>query len=192
MECEKIDPSLIGFDIDGVVADTAEAFIRIAWQDYGVDSISPEDITDFNVEDCLPMDALLVEEIFSRIMEEPLETGLKPMPHAMVVLQEFSKVAPLAFVTARPKKEPIARWLKSILGDSAFKASRLVATGEHDGKAEYINELGLQYFVDDRLQTCLMLEKEGIVPIVYSQPWNRGRHDLRTVSNWHAIRELCV
>ena len=84
----KIHPGRIGFDIDGVVADTMEAFIRLAREDHGVDSISPEDITDFEVEDCLEMDPAVMENIFVRLMVEPVAAGLRPMAHAVDVLQE--------------------------------------------------------------------------------------------------------
>ena len=188
----KIHPSLIGFDIDGVVADTVEAFISMARRDYGINSISPEDITDFMVEECLDMDAAIIEKIFARLMDEPIECGLMPMANAMEVLRSFSSVAPLIFVTARPNKAPIAAWLEKHLGGDAFQNLQLVATGEHGGKASFIKEMGLRYFVDDRVETCFILEKEGIVPIVFNQPWNRGKHAMKTIDNWLAIRDLCL
>jgi len=185
----KIHPGLIGFDIDGVVADTMEAFIRLARDDYGINSISPEDITDFEVEDCLDMESSVVNEIFIRLMEEPVASGLRPMNHAVTVLLEFSKFGPLTFVTARPQKAPIEKWLKKNLYPASDKI-RLTAVGEHDNKADAIEDMGLEYFVDDRAETCIYLQDKGIVPFVYSQPWNRGRHDLQTVGNWLEIRAL--
>ncbi len=187
----KIHPRQIGFDIDGVVADTVEAFIRIARQDYGLDRISPADITEFEVERCLDVDPPVVQEIFTRLLQNPLAVGLKPMPHAVTVLGEFAQFAPLTFVTARQQEPPIAEWLATALGQDIFDRSRLVAMGDHDKKAQYIKELGLDYFVDDRAQTCVILNQYGITPMVYSQPWNHGKHDLQTVENWQDIRELC-
>ena len=187
----NIHPKHIGFDIDGVVADTMEAFIRIAAEDYGT-GVAPEDITEFQVEDCLDMDPSHIQAIFDRLLEEPLAAGLKLMPHAKRVLAEFAEFAPLTFVTARPSKEPIACWLQNMLGRSVYKSVRLVATGEHDGKTSYIKELGLNYFVDDRVQTCMMLHEDGLAPFVFSQPWNFGKHNLPTVDSWLAIRKLCI
>jgi uncharacterized HAD superfamily protein len=187
----KIDPSVMGFDIDGVVADTMEAFIRLAWEDYGIDTISPEDITDFEVERCLALDTAVMETIFVRLMNEPVAAGLRPMAHAVSVLQEFACVAPLHFVTARPDKRPIEEWLKIELGPGAFGRVHLVAMGAHDNKTEYIKDLGLEYFIDDRVETCIALHKVGITPWVYTQPWNRGKHALKTVGDWMDIRALC-
>jgi len=187
----KINPALIGFDIDGVVADTGGAFIRIAGEEYGINSISLEDITSFDVAGCLDMDQEIIEEIFTRLLQDPLSAGLQPMEDAIAVLQKFAGEAPLTFVTARPDEEPIARWLKHFLQPTTFEKMRLVAMGAHDNKPPYIKDLGLKYFVDDRLQTCMMLAREGITPLVYNQPWNKNGHDLPTVNNWQAIHDLC-
>lgn len=188
----KIDPARIGFDIDGVVADTAEAFIRLARRDYGVVDLSLEDITDFRVEDCLPMAPATIDEIFNRLLEEPLAVDMRPMPYAVAVLTQMAELTPLTFVTARPSREPIAAWLKTHLGETIFSRCRLSAMGEHDDKASYIKEFGLEFFVDDRARTCQLLNEQGITPIVYEQPWNRGRHNFRSVSSWLAIRNLCL
>lgn len=187
----SIHPGRIGFDIDGVVADTMEAFIRIAREEHGV-TVHPEEITAFQVEDCLDMDPKTVGEIFQRLMEDPLGAGLQLMPYAGRVLREFARHAPLTFVTARPLAQPIADWLRVMLGEETFRRSRLVATGEHDDKARHIQAMGLSHFIDDRAQTCLLLEEAGLSPIVFSQPWNRGRHRLPEVDNWLAIRALCL
>lgn len=185
----NIHPERIGFDIDGVVADTMEAFIRIA-ADHGK-TVLPDQITEFEVENCLPLDRTLIESIFARLMQAPLESGLKPMYNAVSVLQDFSVMAPLTFITARPLAEPIASWLESVLSPEAYGKTRLVATGLHDDKARHIKKLGLRYFVDDRAETCAGLAKEGITPILYRQPWNRGKNSFKTVTDWPAIRSLC-
>ena len=188
----KIDPARVGFDIDGVVADTGGAFIRIAREEYGLDSISLDDITNFDVAGCLPMDQEIIEEIFGRLLADPLNAGLQPMQDAIPVLHSLAPKAPLTFVTARPHREPIARWLEHFLQPDAFHAIRLVAMGEHDNKTSYIKDLGLSYFVDDRLQTCLKLAEAGITPIVFSQPWNKNGHNLPLVNSWLDIRSLCA
>ena len=50
MTARPLHPAEIGFDFDGVIADTVEAFIRIACEQYGHCGIRPEDITHFLVE----------------------------------------------------------------------------------------------------------------------------------------------
>lgn len=187
----KLDPALIGFDIDGVVADTGGAFIRIAREEYGIRSISLDDITSFEVESCIDVDLEIIEMIFNRLLKDPLKAGLQPMENAMPVLHRFAAAAPLTFVTARPDEEPISRWLRHFLHPDAFSRMRLVAMGVHDNKLPYIKELGLSHFVDDRLQTCKDLSREGIIPLVFRQPWNNNGHDLPTVDDWQTIHGLC-
>ena len=186
----KIHPGQIGFDIDGVVADTAEAFLRIARDEYGANGIRLEDITEFEAEQCLDMDPEVINTIFHRLMVDPLASDLRPMDNAVPVLRELAAVAPLTFVTARPVGAPIIDWLHTMLGAEVLAGSRVEAMGDHNNKAWYIKKLGLDYFVDDRAETCLQLAQEEIHPIVYCQPWNRGRHNLQSVDDWQAIRSL--
>ena len=187
----KINPRFIGFDIDCVVADTMEAFIRLADQDYGL-TVTPEQITRFQVEKCLNINPDIIEEIFLKLLVDPEKSGLKPMSYAVDVLTELADYSFLYFVTARPDPKPIDTWLYGVLGPEVYKKVRLAATGEHDGKSEYIHEMGLKHFVDDRVTTCLQLAVEGVNSIVFQQPWNKGRHDLPFVNNWLDIRELCL
>ena len=134
----KIYPEHLGFDIDCVVADTMEAFIRLAREDYNI-TVLPEEITDFMVEECLDIDPQIIDDIFSRLLDDPLGAGLKPMANSIEVLEELACKAPLTFITARPDAEPIDNWLKTYLSDSAYSQSRLVATGDHDDKADSDN-----------------------------------------------------
>ncbi|OKY75735.1 MAG: hypothetical protein BM485_08485 [Desulfobulbaceae bacterium DB1] len=184
-----IRPDLIGFDIDCVVADTMEAFIRLSQADYGI-AVSPHEITSFQVQSCLAMDESIVNEIFSRLLTDPVANGLQPVEHAVSVLTQLSTHAPLTFITARPHAEPIDNWLRTVLPQAVYAKSRLVAMGDHDGKVSHVKQMGLHYFVDDRLETCLELAKSGLFPIVFDQPWNIGRHALASVASWIGIREM--
>jgi len=188
----RIDPNLIGFDIDGVVSDTSEAFLRILKQKYGIGNIQETDITEFNVSECLNISPTTVDNVFDILLRNPIEADLKPMPDAVAVLSEIARQAPLTFITARPEKSPIADWLEHILGPETYSNVRLIAMGDHDGKADHIIKCGLKYFIDDRHQTCQNLVQHGITPLVFSQPWNKGRHNLRSISSWLEVRELCV
>ena len=188
----KITPEHLGFDIDGVVADTAAAFLRLAAKDFGLTRLRLEDIIEFDMENCVDIDPEIIRNIFTRLMEDPVGEGLLPMPHACEVLEELAKAAPLTFVTARPFREPIREWLRKHLSEAAFGASRLIATGQHDGKGPFIREQGLHFFIDDRAETCIALKEEGLTSIVYNQPWNAGRHSLPVVDSWLDINRLCL
>ena len=165
-----------------------EAFIRLARDDYSIE-VRPDDITSFQVEECLPVDQDIIKEIFERLLVAPEANELQPMPHAVSALTALSAHAPLTFITARPDAKPIAGWLSSVLSPAVFEKSRLVAMGNHDGKSHYVKKMGLQYFVDDRLSTCQELAVAGLSPIVFNQPWNQVNHNLATVDNWVAIEK---
>lgn len=187
----RIHPALLGFDFDGVVADTAEAFIRLCCEEYGYCSIRLEDITDFEVERCLNIDPRIVEAVFSRILLDSVGTGLRPMPGAIEVLDELAACAPVTLVTARPHLGPVRDWIDAVMPRPVRENIKIVAMGAHDDKPRHVRQHGLECFIDDRTETCFQLEQAGIRPIVFSQPWNRGRHSFPSVSTWKEIRSLC-
>ena len=85
----KIDPAGLGFDFDGVIADTAETFLRLACDKYGLCDICLEDITSFEVEECLDIDPKIVQSIFMEVLLDSIGTGLQPMPGAVEGLGEL-------------------------------------------------------------------------------------------------------
>ena len=179
----KIHPAHLGFDFDGVVADIAEAFIRISCEDYGCCSIRFEDITHFDVEQCLDIDPKIVEAVFTRILYDSVKTELQPMPGAVEVLGQLTECAVVTIVTARPDPGPVHDWLASVMPAKVCGKIKIVAMGAHDDKPRHVRGQGLKYFIDDRAETCHQLNREGILPIVFSQPWNRGRHSFNTVTH---------
>jgi hypothetical protein len=186
----EIAPAEIGFDFDGVIADIAEAFLRIACEKYDYCSYTAEDITSFRVEECLKMPLSLVEQIFNEILHDSLATGLKPMPGMQEVLNELADFAPVTIITARSQAKPVADWLSTFLPTRTCSRINLIAMGDHDGKISYIREEGLKYFIDDRTKTCQILHDAAITPFVFSQPWNRNQHSFQTVENWQEIRSM--
>ena len=184
-----IHPATIGFDLDCVVIDTMEAFIRLAREDHQI-TVLPEQITEFQVEECLDMAEATIADIFQRLIDDPVACAMRPIAGAVPVLQDMARVAPLTFITARPDPAPVSAWLTANLGSKTAAASTLVAMGDHDGKARHIHQQGLQYFIDDRFQTCEDLNHQGINALVFEQPWNKNRHTLPTVSNWQEIAAL--
>ncbi len=192
MNLENIDPGLLGFDFDGVIADTAETFIRLACEEYDLCGISKEDITDFEVEQCLDVDRQTVDAIFNMVLLDSVGTGLQPIAGAVEVLGELTERTEVTVVTARSCAAPVHDWLESIFPGSTLPRIKVVAMGVHDEKSEHIHAHGLRYFIDDRAETCVQLSREGIQPIVFSQPWNENRHQLPVVNCWQEIRALCL
>ena len=185
-----LDPTRTGFDFDGVIADTAEAFLRIACEEYGLCDISPDDITSFCVEECLPIQTSTLIAIFDHLTFEPLAAGLKPMAGAIQVLQSLGQRGRVTIVTARPDPQPVEQWLEHACGHAICTNIQVLAVGDHDGKERFIRRAGLHSFIDDRAETCLTLAQQGIDARVFAQPWNRGAHGLPTLSGWKEISHL--
>lgn len=191
MSVHKIHPTEIGFDFDGVIADTVEAFLRIACEQHDLCGFRPEDITDFSVEQCLCLGSGVVETIFATILQDSVATGLLPMPGASAVLEALTQQTGVTIITARPHAAPVHDWLEKSFPAQVWQRIKVVAMGDHNDKARYIKMSGLSTFVDDRAETCLQLHAAGIRSIVFSQPWNQNRHKLPIVRDWEEIRALC-
>ena len=185
-----IKPGSIAFDIDGVVADTMSLFLEIGRDDYGIRHIGYDDITDYNLDECLDMDPDIIGEIVVKITDGSHSQALNPIQGAMETLGKIgARVGSLTFVTARPHLGPLEDWL--CRGISMTRDSMdIVATGSFDDKADALLSRGKSFFVEDRLETCFLLKEAGIEPILFRQPWNRREHPFVAVDVWSELEEL--
>jgi uncharacterized HAD superfamily protein len=181
---DTISPRDIGFDIDGVVADTMAAFVRVARDEFGIADVRMEQITSYWLEECLPIPNETVWAIIGRILDDPFGVGLEPIPGAREALLSLAVRGDLTFVTARPSATSIEPWLRCILPEVPCGDLTVIATGKHAAKARVLRELGLRYFLEDHLETCQDLCRMGIGAIVFDQPWNRGDTPFYRVSSW--------
>ncbi|WP_373497756.1 haloacid dehalogenase [Desulfococcus sp.] len=182
-----IDPASLAFDIDGVVADTMRLFLDIARAEYDITHISYGDITHYMLEECLDMEAGVIGEIIDKLLDGSRDDGLMPLQGAPEVLAKLGKsFGPLCFVTARPTPDPIHQWILKTL-PMASGGVDITATGSFEAKADVLRERGRRYFVEDRLETCFLLEEAGITPILFKQPWNRKAHPFIEVESWREL-----
>lgn len=182
----------IGFDFDGVIADTAKTFIEIACQQYGYCDFSIDDITNFELENCIDIPAQTVEDIFTNILYDSVGNNLQPIRGAVTTLTKFSQTGSITIITARSVKAPVMDWLDLHFPEDVTQKITVVTTGDHNDKVRHIHQNNITYFIDDRAATCTQLAKEGIIPIVYEQPWNRNRHNLLSIASWDEIKQLVV
>ncbi len=186
----KIDPSVVAFDIDGVVADTMRLFLHIAKVEFYIESVRYEDIIDYDLRKCLDISDDVMMEIIVKIMSGDYTMPLHPMADAPRVLNMLnSRHRPTLFVTARPEKAHIMAWLCENIGVRSSEIE-VVATGSFEGKTEILKERNVRCFVEDRLETCFLLAEAGVTPIVFRQPWNRKPHPFREVGSWREIESL--
>lgn len=185
----EISPREIAFDIDGVVADTFRLFVKRARKEYGY-RFTYEDIIEYDFLKVIDIDKRISDKLIRDLLENPLETGIRPIPGAVEFLSRLSQRVPLLFVTARPRKEPILEWLCKHLPLVKRDLIHIEATTTHQEKLPILLQKRIKYFVDDYLKTCFLLEGTPIKPIVFEQPWNRKIHPFPVVKGWADIASM--
>jgi 5'(3')-deoxyribonucleotidase len=186
----QIKPLEIGFDIDGVVADTMASFFKVAREEFGIDTMRLSDIICYWIEECVDIPKDILDEILHKLVYDPFATDLRPMPGAKETLKSIAQHGTINFVTARPVVEPIYEWLVYYLDGVPKDRINVIATGRHNAKAEQIHKLGLKYFLEDHFETCVCLYEKGINSIVYDQPWNQGNTPFLRISNWKELHAI--
>ncbi len=186
-----IRPQELGFDIDGVVADTMATFLRIARERYGLNHLSKEDLISFDLHRCLNLDQEIINDLICTTLDDVNTLELEPLEGAPHVLSQLAHCGPLRFVTARIWPESIFQWLQNILPEVPRNLIEVSATGSPDAKLEILRQLGVCYFVEDRFETCELLAHEGFQPIVFDQPWNRRGNacPFPRVRSWQEIQQ---
>jgi len=185
-----IDPRRLAFDIDGVIADTMRLFLDIAREDYQIADLAYDDITCYTLETCLGIAPTIIREIVDRLLTGDYRAPLRPMPGVRRVLNRIGRrYGPLRLVTARPSATTIHEWLLAASGLAPGEIE-VTATGHYAAKAEVLQAKGVDFFVEDRLDTCFLLEAAGITPILFRQPWNREPHPFIEVGSWDELGGL--
>ncbi len=180
----------IAFDIDGVVADTMALFFKVAQKRFNINELSSDDITEYDLEKALQLSPDIVDAIVTEIVNLPTIMEMKPYKGAADILYEIGGKTMLHFITARSDDGPITLWLQNLLPDLSNEQINVCATGNYDGKLQYLNDLNIKYFVEDRLETCDLIIQSGIIPIVFEQPWNNRPHPYQSVTNWDELSLL--
>jgi uncharacterized protein len=185
-------PGHVAFDIDGVFGNIMELFIRLARDLYQIDSIRYEDITEYYLYDCLPIERELIDRIIGKILDYPYALEMNPFDHSVQVLTEYAEKYPLIFITARKKTEPARDWVIRTLPEVDPHNIQVISSQEHHLKLGILKELGIPYYVDDHLDTCRQLSKNRVTPIVFNQPWNKGRHVFPRVADWLEMGKILL
>jgi hypothetical protein len=189
----RIPVDQVAFDIDGVVADIMTTFLNLARERYGqAHHLRYEHITTFRLEDCLDLEPRVIAELIRELIDRPHELPIEPLPHAIRVLRRVAEEAPLLFITARDRAGPIHSWLTRNLAPVPHEAIRVVATGDPDAKIHYLQDHGVRFFVEDRLETCWHIAACGITPVLFVQPWNRSPHLFPEVECWRDLEAMLL
>jgi uncharacterized HAD superfamily protein len=180
----------LGFDIDGVVADTMTLFLDIARDEFGIDGLRYEDITSYDLTQCIDIEPEVIDAIVARILEGNHRAALRPLEDAPRVLKRIGQSSgTLLMVTARPFVGPMWEWLPRAIGVDPERID-VIATGSFEAKAEALRARNMTHFVEDRLDTCFHLDGAGVIPILFRQPWNRKQHPFLEVGSWRELEAL--
>jgi 5'(3')-deoxyribonucleotidase len=185
-----IDPRHLAFDIDGVIAHTMALFLDILNTVYGINHIVYDDITKYQLDACLDVDPAIIDATTERIITGNYPCRLSPIDGAVPVLERLHAFGPIRLVTARPYPGPMREWFDALLPPETFRVD-IAATGSFEAKVQVLKENGVTCFVEDRLETCFLVQESGITPILFIQPWNRRPHPFREVASWSEL-EACI
>ena len=177
----------IAFDFDEVVVDNISLVIKIA-NELGYDhSIEFDKIRTYCIEQ---NDVGITYEqlrIVFYIMEKYREYDYNIFPGAEKVLNYVAKeTQSVDFVSARRKIPQIL--LSKIFGNKIDSARFACCHGTD--KVEALRNSGKSIIIEDRLETCHVIAKAGLTPIVYNRPWNNVSHPYKTVYDWEDIANL--
>lgn len=187
---KMIQPELLAFDIDGVIADTMSLFVDIARDEYHIKDFKYEDITCYMLEECINIEPEIIDEIIAKLLDGSYNGRLQPIHGAPEVLHRLSKRStPILFVTARPQVDSIYQWIINRL-KLAPSSIDVIASGTFEAKADILVNRNIKFFVEDRLETCFPLKEAGITPVLFKQPWNRKPHPFVEVQNWSELESL--
>ena len=189
---KTIEPSDLAFDIDGVVADTMAVFVKLAHERYGFTWLTKEDLRRYDLHACLKVAPEIVDELICMTLDDEHTRQIPPMHGAAEVLTDLAGYGPLRFVTARIWPESIIGWLHRTLPDVASSRIEVYATGHPEAKFSILKELKVQYFLEDRVETCEHLSHNGIQPLLFDQPWNRVPEAgvFPRIENWAQLGHL--
>jgi uncharacterized HAD superfamily protein len=182
----------VSFDVDGVVGDIFGHFARVAEAEFGITGLdfdSVRNYTELDKELGLPRQTIY--QIVQTMLFGDWALKIKPYPGATDLLARWGRAHRLLFVTARPEGSPVEAWLRGLLKNLPPERIEIVLVSDPDHKANLLVEKGVQAFVEDRLDTCLMIaSKTNVRPIIFDQPWNRHWHPFEVVRSWAEIETL--
>jgi uncharacterized HAD superfamily protein len=142
----------IGLDIDGVIADF----------NGGLNDKFPElkeKITEYW------NDPKLVARFKEVKRENAFWSNLKPL-----VKHKDIPFEPYCYITSRSIDIKITqKWLD----DNGFPKAPLHCVGENESKVKIAKELNVDYFVDDKYENFVDLNRAGICCFLLDQPWNK-------------------
>ncbi len=152
----------IGLDIDGVLAQFSKGMVDKAIE-LGLTGYPTrkEDVSHWDhLSDC--------GDLWKRIKyDESFWLYLEPFPDALPIDFEVTR-----YITSRPIGNEISYFW---LWKNGFpNPERCTTVPNPDDKLEVLRQIGIDVFVDDRIETCHQIQDAGIQAILFNAPYQRG------------------
>ena len=162
----------IGFDVDNVICRFDAAFLEYVEEVHG-ERINLNEIHDYDVlkkivesyAGDMELNCLLKGDHKCLLYADPVDDALD------IVNSGLGEGHDIYLITARKNKSLTIEWLEW----NNFRYSEIFfAPG--DEKVYVIEELDLDFYIDDRIQTLISIKKAGLKTecVVLDYPWNRG------------------
>lgn len=169
--------SVIGVDLDGILANFNEAYINLIVKETGRDSFPPRpfDITVWAYpEELYGYTKKEVSRVWEKIKEsENFWFGLRPLEGAEDFLVDlYSMKEDIYFITSRVGKQVKFQtecWLM-VHGFPTFPTVLISSQ-----KGDCCRALGVDYYLDDRTENCQDVFDRALLTrcLMLKQPWNR-------------------
>jgi len=178
---------MIGFDLDGTLFDTMTAMRQIFLSKFNYD-IGDTNCYDISVPDIKPK--YIVYAIHEAIIK--YNDQILPYPDTKIALKKIVKITkqPIIIITARNREltELTTHQLckKYILPISPYK----IYWASSSQKKEMIMNLGLDYFVEDRLRTANDCAPFLNRVFLLTRPWNWGRPTMPNVNRTRYLTDV--
>lgn len=182
----------IGIDIDGTIT-TMDTILGVFNRETGK-NLSINDIVEYDVGKCYGLSRGDAGRIWGTFMGEIVEGSvpIKGLDTFMEYWRTYKNLEgnnELYIVTARPKefKDSTVDWLArhGVNYDEIYLG--------YDHKLDAVRDLGLDVFIDDKLDNIVDIDNSGLGCLAYlqDQPYNRDyRTNRRLTSNYFAIKGL--
>lgn len=176
---------ILGFDVDGVLANFIRAFLCRA-KELGYADRFPAHWTRWKA--WLPCDVGDFLLVWRTIENDPeFWLGIEPLDDAYL-----GDLPVACYCTARPvPSEVTAAWLHMHASAYGFPAAPVYTVGPKESKLETLQRAGVTLFIDDKLETWQELNEGGIRCLLRDAMHNRRHEDgspVDTVFNGEDLR----
>ncbi|MBM6619290.1 5' nucleotidase, NT5C type [Bacillus suaedaesalsae] len=180
----------IGFDIDDTLINLREHAFEIYKRKLNID-VPSEQFYELNRVEIHELFGLTDEQgnnMWNRSLEEIYYTECPPYDGAIETLKELmAEGHEIYYITARPKEhgERTKEWMKKKgfpIEDTRF----FYGMQDHE-KVNFIKELQLDYYVDDKPAILETLSQESVQPLLKDQSYNRNYPGPR-IFHWYELK----